>query len=326
MKSNYLFFLFYFLSFKIEYSMKKKTINLIVCLGILILTILSFCYSKELANNFYSSLIFIMKTILPSLFPFMIFINFILYSNCIDYLSYFLRPLSKIFNLSGYGLVCLIASLLGGFPYVAILVESFLKENKIDDDEAHRLLFCLSFPSISFMFGIIYNLDKNSLLNIISLYMASLILLLITSFKKQKCKKNNSIRQSTIRNDFVNVYYEVMNSSLKSILSISYTIIFFKMITFLLTKIIKNKTIFLLISGLLEFSSTSIEILNIQNKTFNHYLILNTILSFSSLSIIFQTLYYSKKIGFKLKKLLFSRITISLLANLIFIIFHLFFK
>lgn len=306
--------------------MKKKTINLIVCLGILILTILSFCYSKELANNFYSSLIFIMKTILPSLFPFMIFINFILYSNCIDYLSYFLRPLSKIFNLSGYGLVCLIASLLGGFPYVAILVESFLKENKIDDDEAHRLLFCLSFPSISFMFGIIYNLDKNSLLNIISLYMASLILLLITSFKKQKCKKNNSIRQSTIRNDFVNVYYEVMNSSLKSILSISYTIIFFKMITFLLTKIIKNKTIFLLISGLLEFSSTSIEILNIQNKTFNHYLILNTILSFSSLSIIFQTLYYSKKIGFKLKKLLFSRITISLLANLIFIIFHLFFK
>lgn len=304
--------------------MKKKTFNLISCLTILLLTIISFYYSKEVSNNFYETLLFIIKMIIPSLFPFMIFINFVLYSNCLDYISIILKPIAKIFRLSSYGLVCLIASLLGGFPYVAILVTSFLKDNKIDTNEANRLLFSLSFPSISFLFNVLYNIDKQSILNIISLYLASLILLFISSFKNKN--KQNRIKDNSIKNDFVKIYYNVMNDSLKAIFSISYTIIFFKMITFILSKVISNELLILLISGLLEFSNSSIEILNISNKTFIHYLIFNTILSFSSLSIIFQTLFYSKEINFKLKKLLLSRITISSLANFIFIFLYLFFK
>ena len=112
--------------------MKAKIINIIYSILIILVTVYMFVFSKNTTNIFIDSFSFIINTIIPSLFPFMIFISFILNSNAIDYLSILLKPIGKLFNISGYGSICVIASILGGFPYSSIIVSIFYKEQKID--------------------------------------------------------------------------------------------------------------------------------------------------------------------------------------------------
>ena len=122
----------------------------------------------------------------------------------------------------------------------------------------------------------------------------------------------------TINNDISSIYYQVMNSSIKSIISISFTIIFFNLITSSLSIITNNERLIYYISGLFEFSNSSINILLFENKTYIDYLMLMIIISFSSFSIMFQSMYYLKEINIKIKQLLLSRITIVLISIIIF--------
>lgn len=298
--------------------MKRKIFNIICSFIILFITILIFIYSSDISQSFSKNILFIVKVLLPSLFPFMIFINFILYSNCIDYLSVIFKPFEKIFKLSKYGITCVVASILGGFPYCAIIVKNFLKENKISKEEAERLLMSMFFPSVSFLFSSLYSLDDKYIYNILSLYISSFLLLYITSFFKKYNFSSSTNKKIIVNNDYTTIYFNVMNDSIKSIFSIIFCVLFFNIIISLINRFISNEYLSYLINGLLEFSSTSINILLKDNKNIFHYIILNIILSFSSFSIIFQSLFYSKDIGFNIKKLLLSRITISLISLLIY--------
>lgn len=303
--------------------MKKNINNILLNSGILFFTFLIFYYSSITTNTFNETLLFILKVILPSLFPFMIFINFILLSNCIDYLSFLFKPIGKLFKLSGYGITCVIASLLGGFPYSAILITSFLKENKISLKEAERLIISTFFPSYSFLFISLKSLDKLFILNIIALYLSSFLVLFFTSFLKKYQDEEKMIAPTIIKeNQFISIYFTVMQNSISSIFSISFCILFFRLISANMQIFIKNPQIITVISGLLEFSSSSIEILSQDHKSFWDYLLLMNILSFSSLSILFQSYYYLKDTKIKMKKLLSSRITICIISSIIYTIFY----
>ena len=140
--------------------MKKIIFNITINIILFSLTILIFLFANQSSNVLIETLKYIFKVILPSLLPFMIFVNFILLTNCIDYLALIFKPLSKIFKISGYGVCIIIASILGGYPYNAILINNFLKENKINENEANRLLQVTFFPSISFILCLI-RLDYN---------------------------------------------------------------------------------------------------------------------------------------------------------------------
>lgn len=302
--------------------MKNKAINILISFLIFIMTCLVFIFANKTSESFLETLMFIMVIILPSLFPFMIFINFILLSNCIDYLAIIFKPIGKIFKLSGYGISCVIASLLGGFPYSAILVSNFLKENKISKQEAERLIISTFFPSISFLFVSLNSLDEKFIYIIISLYLSSFLVLYLTSFMKRY--KSNFVKEKIINvnNNFTNLYFDVMKSSFSSIFSIAFCIIFFKTISTTISYFISDDWINKIISGILEFSSTSITILSQTEKGFFDYLLLMNIISFSSFSIIFQSLFYLKDSKIGLKKLLFSRITICLISSIIFMIMY----
>lgn len=296
--------------------MKNKIINYLFSAIIFIFTIYIFINQDTTTNYFLETFHFIIRIIIPSIFPFMIFINFILYSNCIDYIAFLLAPIGKIFKLSGYGISCLIASILGGFPYSSIIVTSFIKQNKISLQEGIRIINACQFPSLAFLFMGLYTIDKNVMYIIISLYLSSFLMLYLSSFNQKSIKINNKIM--TINNDISSIYYQVMNSSIKSIISISFTIIFFNLITSSLSIITNNERLIYYISGLFEFSNSSINILLFENKTYIDYLMLMIIISFSSFSIMFQSMFYLKEINIKIKQLLLSRITIVLISIIIF--------
>ncbi len=311
-----------FFSFSIFFNMKKKIGNTLLNIGILIFTFLVFYYSNITTTTFMETIWFILQVILPSLFPFMIFINFVLLSNCIDYLSILFKPLGKLFKISGYGITCVLASLLGGFPYSAILVSSFIKEKKINDKEAERLILSTFFPSFSFLFVSLQSLDKLFIYNIIALYLSSFLVLFITSFFK-RYKVENVKNTAIIKpNFFTNIYFDVMQNSISSIFSISFCIIFFRLLSAHLQLIIHQPQFIQLMSGLLEFSSSSIALLSQPTKSFKDYLLLMNILSFSSFSILFQSYYYLKDTSINMKKLLLSRITICVLSSIIYTIIY----
>ena len=296
--------------------MKKKLINYIYSLIIFLLTIYFFTNSNTTINEFKTITKNIFTLILPSLFPFMIFINFILYSNCIDYLSILFSKIFKFINISGYGLCCIISSIIGGYPFGAILLSSFVKEKKISINETNKLLYCIFFPSISFIFVSLYNEDKNIIYIIVSILIASLLPLI---FNNKNDKSNYNVK---LNNDFSSTYFKVYNSSIKSIFSIYFSILFFSMISKMITSNINNDYFKYLLSGIFEFSIPSILIMKENNLTFIHYIVLTFILSFSSLSIIFQSMFYLKEINISIKKLLLTRITISILSIIIFIIIY----
>lgn len=305
--------------------MKEKIINILYSFLILSFTFFIFYFSINTKDTFIQTLSFLFKIIIPSLFPFMIFINFILLTNCIDYLSLILSPIGKIFKISGYGMTCIIASMLGGYPYSAIIVSSFLKSNKITLNEANRLLLSMFFPSVSFLFVTLYNIDNFFIYEIISLYISSFLLLYITSFIYNNKNIENNIKV-TINNNFSSTYFNVMKSCMNSLISISFSIIFFSLIAQIFTNFINNKYLLYLIKGILEFSSTSIELVLLKNKSFLDYLLIINIISFSSFSIIFQSYYYLIDLKISIKKLLLSRVTICIISSIIFTIFYLIFK
>ena len=300
--------------------MKKKIFNIICCIIIFLLTCLSFIFSNEVSTSLYETIIFLFKVILPSLFPFMIFVNFILLSNCIDYLSIIFKPLGKIFNITGYGISVIIASILGGFPYSAILVENFVRNKKISLKEGKRLALYMFFPSFSFLYNNLYQKDIFIITSIISLYLTSFIFLYFSKFKYNEQLKSKINIQ--INNKFDDMYFDVMNKTFQSIFSIAFSIIFFNILSSLLSSFITNKFILNLISGVFEFSKTSIVLINKIDKSFIDYILLNFILSFSSLSIIIQSFYHLKNIKIGIKKLLISRLAISLVSSILFTIIY----
>ena len=300
--------------------MKKKIFNIICCIIIFLLTCLSFIFSNEVSTSLYETIIFLFKVILPSLFPFMIFVNFILLSNCIDYLSIIFKPLGKIFNITGYGISVIIASILGGFPYSAILVENFVRNKKISFNEGKRLALYMFFPSFSFLYNNLYQKDIFIITSIISLYLTSFIFLYFSKFKYNEQLKSNINIQ--INNKFDDMYFDVMNKTFQSIFSIAFSIIFFNILSSLLSSFITNKFILNLISGVFEFSKTSIVLINKIDKSFIDYILLNFILSFSSLSIIIQSFYHLKNIKISIKKLLIIRLAISLVSSILFTIIY----
>lgn len=303
--------------------MKRKIVNIICCLIIFITSFFVFINSSNVSNIFNETLSFLAKVILPSLFPFMIFVNFILISNCIDYLAILLKSIGKIFNISGYGVAVVIASILGGFPYSAILVENFVKSKKITIFEGERLSYFLFFPSFTFFYSSLYKYDQFTLLAIFSLYFTSFIFLYLSKFFKRykNCKPGNRI-ELKINNNYDDLFYNVLKNSFSAINNIALCIIFFNIISSLFNSFFKCCFINNLFSGILEFSKTSIQIINKIDKSYYDYLLLTFILSFSSFSIILQSYYYLKNIHIKLKKLLFYRLAISSISSIIFTILY----
>lgn len=296
----------------------KEKINKLINILIIIFATLGFIYSSIITKSLNESIVFIYKVIIPSLFPFMIFINFVLYSDAINMLAKLLKPLSKIFRLSSYGLICIIASLLGGYPYSAILVTSFVKKNKITFAEGERIIKYTFFPSFSYLFLVLYKIDSQTIYIIISLYIASFLLLFISSLKKE----NKEILITNTENK-IDIFFEVMDSSFKAIFTIAFCIFFFSFISSFLSIFLKNEKIVLFLSGLLEFSKSSIIFANIPNKSFLDYILLNIIISFSSFSIIFQSMFYLKEISFTIKKILLSRFLIIIISTFILLIIFL---
>ncbi len=305
-----------------------KQINKII-LGVffILLTCFAFYYSQFTTKQFEQTLQLILHVIIPSLTPFMILIHFLILFNGIDLLGYVLQFISyPIFKISGYGAIIIVTSIFGGFPYSAIMACELIKEKKIENKEAERIVKYIFFPSLAFMLSTLLNVNlthqKEFQLVTIAVYLAGFLLLFLTKNKTQKKEVFTKqellfkLQQSQIP-QLTNSFLKIIDSTLKSLVNISFSILIFSMLKSYLSFLFHDQLLFL-ISGLFEFSGTSISILLIHNLSFSHYIILTFILSFSGFSVFFQALPYLKNTDLTLKKIIISRFITALTSIVIF--------
>ena len=177
----------------------KKT-NLIIIIFFFIFALYTLTNIKETNESTMNVLITFSKTILPALLPFLIINQLLIKLGVIDLLAYFIQFISlPLFRISGKGASIIIIGLLNGFPSSAIFTSLMLMDKQLEKEEAQRLINCIFFPSISFLFAILnINLNDNYLFTrlVISLYLSGFIFLYISSFKINKEQNHITLKQT----------------------------------------------------------------------------------------------------------------------------------
>lgn len=312
-----------------------KKYNLFIFMAFLLFIFYTLTNIKETNNSTMNTLIMFSKTILPSLFPFLIMNQMLIKLGAIDLFSYFFQFISKpLFKISGRGASIIIIGLLNGFPSSAIFSSMMVLNGEIDEGEAQRLVNCVFFPSIGFLFAILsVNLNDNLLFAclVASLYLGGFICLYISSLKVKEEVKCISFSE-TISNinfklnnfSFSESAREVINYSFNTLLNILGIIIMFSVPCNIIGNIIDN-SFSCFFKGIIEFSAPSI---TLSLLTVNKKMIvtcLSAILSFSGLSSIMQATLFLNEAKLSVGQFILNRLLVCFLTVILLCLFLAFF-
>ena len=122
-----------------------------------------------------------MYSLIPSILPFMILSNYIVYSNMSRYISKIIHPVfSKIFHTSENGSYVVFMGFLCGFPLGSKILFDLLKKRKISASEANSLFKYINNPSPSFiicyMSSFYFENFQSKLILLLMMYAPSLII------------------------------------------------------------------------------------------------------------------------------------------------------
>lgn len=253
--------------------MKKTYKTIILLVSLITLLILYLVNSEYIIKCFleYTNLFY--TKLLP-----VSFIFFVLSSLLIEY------QILDIIPININSIYIYILSLISGFPSGSKYIKELLDNNKISYEEANSLILFSHFPNPLFIMG-----SVNSLLNknicfklLVSILLSNFIILLFT--KKYKKKHNNTIYNKNFSKILKNSIYK----SIKTIILIYGTSIFFYLISSIITKYIYfNQYLYILISGIFDLTKGIFSTIIINNQFIRSIIIL-IFTTFGSLSIHIQ--------------------------------------
>lgn len=298
--------------------MKKKYKNYIIIITILILMITSLVNSKYLIYQVleYTNL-FITK-----LFP-ATFIFFILSSLLINY--GFIELISKILHINGASFYVILMSMISGFPSGSKYIKELLDNNEIDISTANYLISFTHFPNPLFVLGTVNIIIKSthlSYLILISIILSNLIIGIILK-KKSKSKIPPTVK--TEYNSFSNYLTKAINSSIKTIILIYGTSLFFFLISAYIIKYLNAPPIInVLINGFFDLTKGVASVATINNNILKCILII-TFISFGGISINMQVKSIIENTNISYKNFLIGRIYQVIISNAIFILLYSFY-
>lgn len=294
-----------------------KNIKYILLTLILILFILNI---KIVINSSKEASILFLNKVFISIFPFIILSDILIYFDYHIFLKNTIgKFISKLFNIDPNVSIIFILSLLTSTPNNGVYIKDMLDNNEIDINTANKIINYTFFPSISFVIGTvgisIYNSFKIGLILwlLIFIYNVSIGLYL----RKEKNIYVNNIRIRKKDNFFNMLRKSIIKGINTSVIVLGYLIIFAIIINLLNKYLNINDILFSLISGLLEMTSGIVNISNL-NINLNYKLILTfLILSFNSISIIFQSRSILSNYNINIKRTLIVKLVFSVLISFI---------
>ena len=292
----------------------------------ILLTIILILFIKNIdvviSSTYEASILFFTK-VFVSIFPFIILIDILLYYDYQDFLNkIFGNILSKLFNIDKNACIIFILSILTGCPSNAIYIKDMLDNKLIDIETSNKIILFSYFQSIPFIIGTIGIKLYNSLKIGLILWIYIFINNLLIGIYQKNIKQTIIQYKKTIKKDKL---ISIIKKSIIKGITISFDIlgnlIIFTIIINLIKKLIPLNSIFLsFISGILEITNgiNQVSLLNINIK----YKLLLTLffLSFSGLSIIFQTTSILNNYKINIKRILIIRLVFSIITCILFYI------
>lgn len=292
----------------------------------ILLTIILILFIKNIdvviSSTYEASILFFTK-VFVSIFPFIILIDILLYYDYQDFLNkIFGNILSKLFNIDKNACIIFILSILTGCPSNAIYIKDMLDNKLIDIETSNKIILFSYFQSIPFIIGTIGIKLYNSLKIGLILWIFIFINNLLIGIYQKNIKQTIIQYKKTIKKDKL---ISIIKKSIIKGITISFDIlgnlIIFTIIINLIKKLIPLNSIFLsFISGILEITNgiNQVSLLNINIK----YKLLLTLffLSFSGLSIIFQTTSILNNYKINIKRILIIRLVFSIITCILFYI------
>ena len=248
----------------------KRHLTLTLIFTLLILYIKD---SNLIINEFLSyTNIFITK-----LFP-SVFIIYILSDLLINY--GIIKLLKKITKYPTTIYILLI-SLISGFPSGPKTIKDLNNKEFISEEESNKLIKFTHFPNPIFLFSTISLITKNISIIYISIIISNLIILIIN-----KPKSNNKL-PNIKEQDFTITLSNSITKTLKIIILIYGTSIFFYLISVIILKYINNKDLYILINILFDLTK-GITTTSLINNQILKDLVIILLLTISPLNINIQ--------------------------------------
>lgn len=288
---------------KKDTSIKKRiNLNKLITISVILLTlVISIFYSDEIAHSVKSGLRLCANVIIPSVFPFIILADFLIFAVDFSTLNFVPYLFEKIFKINKSGVYALIIGFLCGFPLGVKTAKELYIAKELSKEETERLIgFCNNTGPAFLVSGIGYGL-RGDVSEGVFLYVIMIISALLVGYIfSLKSKPSVSSAQ------FTKKYFSLTNSIRKAgnnTLTICAYLTFFACFCGILRNILGENLLYLFIIPLLEVGSAA----SILSKTRLLPEILSLALTafaicFSGLSVHLQALSFISDTDLKVKK------------------------
>lgn len=340
---EYIFFTFIliFTMGMIYRKSRRFSLNFILILMLILLVL----YPGESINAAKNGINLWLFVVVPSLFPFFVINDILIYLKVPENIAKIFTPLAKFFfNTSGYGAYTFIMSIFSGYPSGAKIVANLIKEKKINVDEGQQILAFASTSGPLFIIGAVgagmlksakagYVLFLSHLLGAI---FNGILFKYLYKWKRPKKISMNYVRSSS-NNSFEkkDILASSITGSLITCGIIGGYIMLFSVIISMLEKInffeilsVLLNNVFLLpigtsniITSILKSSieiSNGCKIISVVPMNFNSKIIVSSFLiAFSGISIIGQVTSLIKSCGISIKKYVLSKLSHGIISSVI---------
>ncbi len=296
--------------------------------------------SKQNFNSVKLSVNLFISSVLPSLFPFILFTEIVLKTDTIEILSkIFGNIFSKFFKVNKNCSLAIIIGFICGFPMGSKAVNTLYSQNKISYQDAKALLSFVNNCNPAFILstigiGILFNL-KIGIILLISHILSSIIIgfmysrkhlsniihekdTFLNSFNKKSVNIDRNIK---INNDFFGILKQSILNTFKTLANIlGFIIIFNLLYNILYTFLIKfniNTTILSILSGIFEITKGCADIYAQDISFTAKIIIVSILLGFSGLCINFQIFSTLNDIKYKFSTLIKNKSIHGILSGII---------
>lgn len=229
---------------------------LVISIGIMILLFPenSIMYAK-------SGMLLCYEVIIPSLFPFFVCSGLLIYSGFAKVLARISGPIMKpLFNVGGPGASALVLGIISGYPLGAVTACQLYESGYLSKTETERLLAFCNNSGPLFILGAVGSAIYSSREIGVALYISHILATLLVGFlfrfyaKDKHTAPEYAVNQTD--ESFAQVFSKVLANSINSILTISGAVIFFGVISGIVTAHLPfGDAIKSAITGILELTS-----------------------------------------------------------------------
>lgn len=290
----------------------KKYLNILLIIFFTIIEIFILSKSNIVITTFNKALNICLYSLMPTMFLSILISQILISLHFEKYIPKFIINFFKyIFNINDSDVIIFLLSIISGYPNNSKIL--------INNNNLNNIIQYTNFVNPIFLIvtvGSIYLKNiKLAFIILLSQYISNIT---IGIMLRNKNKINNVIK-SNDNNNFLDIYYSSLKSTIFSLAVIFSNILFFSIINALVTNIINiNPLVNSILTGLIEFSNGIFLVSKLNIDIFYKGLIILCIIVFSSFSMHMQIMSINEKI--KYIKFLSYRIFNVFISIIIYII------